>query len=93
MPDDLAAADQLPVKAISVIPTVNLDEATIIQRFGQPGERIVLSEKRVHLLYPQQGLDVVVDKAMARNCCNTLRRSNLPACVSRWWRLAGKPAR
>lgn len=59
--EDLAAADQLPVKAISVIPTVNLDEATVIQRFGQPGERVVLSEKRVHLLYPQQGLDVVVD--------------------------------
>ena len=59
--DDVAAADLLPVKAISIIPTVNLDEATVIQRFGQPGERVVVSEKRVHLLYPQQGLDVVVD--------------------------------
>ena len=61
-PEDLAAADLLPVKAISVIPTVNLDEATIIQRFGQPGERIVLSETRRHLLYPTLGLDVLVDK-------------------------------
>jgi hypothetical protein len=43
-PDDLAAADQLPIKAISVIPTVNLDEATVVQRFGEPGERIVVSE-------------------------------------------------
>ncbi len=59
--DDVAAADQMLVKAISVIPTVNLDEATVIQRFGQPGERVEISEKRVHLLYPQQGLDVVVD--------------------------------
>ena len=59
--DDLAAAALLPVKAISVIPTVNIDEATVIQRFGQPGERVVVSEKRVHLLYPQYGLDVVVD--------------------------------
>ncbi|MDD2742838.1 MAG: hypothetical protein PHV02_11220 [Rhodocyclaceae bacterium] len=58
--EDLAAADSLAVKAISVIPTVNIDEATVIQRFGQPGERVVLSEKRVHLLYPQQGLDVMV---------------------------------
>ena len=58
---DLAAADQMVVKAISVIPTVNLDEATVIQRFGQPGERVVVSERRLHLLYPQQGLDVVVD--------------------------------
>ena len=59
--DDVAAADQMPVKAISVIPTVNLDEVTVIQRFGQPSERVVVSEKRVHLLYAQQGLDVVVD--------------------------------
>ena len=61
-PDDLAAADKLPIRAISVIPTVNLDEATIVQRFGEPGERIVVSEKRTHLLYPKLGLDVVVDK-------------------------------
>ena len=61
-PDDLATADRLPIRAISVIPTVNLDEATVIQRFGEPGERIVVSEKRTHLLYPKFGLDVVVDK-------------------------------
>jgi len=61
-PDDLAAADRLPVRAISVIPTVNLDEATVMQRFGEPGERLVVSEKRTHLLYPKFGLDVVVDK-------------------------------
>ncbi len=60
-PDDLALAERLPIKAISVIPTVNLDEATVIQRFGPPGERLVASEKRVHLLYPDKGLDVVVD--------------------------------
>jgi hypothetical protein len=57
----LVVADKLRVKAVSVIPTVNLDEATIVQRFGQPGERIQVSEKRVHLLYPEKGLDVVVD--------------------------------
>jgi hypothetical protein len=60
-PDDLAAVEKMPVKAISVIPSVNLDEATVIQRFGQPGERLAVSEKRVHLLYPEKGLDVVVD--------------------------------
>lgn len=60
-PDDLAAADRLPIRAISVIPTVNLDEATVVQRFGQPGERLRVSDKRVHLLYPEKGLDVIVD--------------------------------
>lgn len=61
-PDDLVAADRLPIKAISVIPTVNLDEATIVQRFGEPGERVVVSPTRVHLLYSKLGLDVMVDK-------------------------------
>lgn len=60
-PDDLLAVDAMPIKAISIIPTVNLDEATVVQRFGQPGERVVVSEKRVHLLYPDKGLDVIVD--------------------------------
>ena len=60
-PDDLAAVEKMTVKAISVIPSVNLDEATVIQRFGPPGERLAVSEKRVHLLYPEKGLDVVVD--------------------------------
>lgn len=60
-PDDLLAVDAMPIRAISVIPTVNLDEATVVQRFGQPGERLAVSDKRVHLLYPDKGLDVIVD--------------------------------
>jgi hypothetical protein len=60
-PDDRAAAEAMPVRAIAVIPTVNLDEAAVAARFGPPGERIVVSDKRVHLLYPSLGLDVVVD--------------------------------
>lgn len=60
-PEDMAAADAMPIKAISVIPTINLDEAAVVQRFGQPEERIVVSDKRVHLLYDHKGLDVVVD--------------------------------
>jgi hypothetical protein len=60
-PDDLAAAEQLPINALGIIPAVNLDEATVVQRFGQAAERLVLSEQRVHLLYPQKGLDVLVD--------------------------------
>lgn len=60
-PDDLAAAERLPVRAITVIPAVNLDEAVVVQRFGTPEERVVLAEQRIHLLYPQKGLDVLVD--------------------------------
>jgi hypothetical protein len=48
-------------RGISVLVKMLMDEATVTQRFGQPGERLVVSEKRVHLLYPEKGLDVVVD--------------------------------
>lgn len=58
--DDLAAVDHLPIKAISVIPTINLDEAAVVQRFGPPGERLQVSAT-LHLLYADRGLDVVVD--------------------------------
>lgn len=61
-PDDLAAADRLPVRALSVIPSINLDEAAVVQRFGAPGERLQVSDKRLHLLYPARGLDVIVDQ-------------------------------
>lgn len=60
-PDDKLAADALPVRAISVIPKASLDEATVIQRFGQPGARVPVGDRRVHLLYPEKGLDVVID--------------------------------
>lgn len=60
-PDDLAAAERLPIGALSVIPAVNIDEATVVQRFGPAPERLALAEQRVHLLYPQKGLDVLVD--------------------------------
>lgn len=59
--DDLARVDALPVRSISIIPQVNLDEATLRQRFGPPEERLVVSPTRIHLLYPAWGLDVVLD--------------------------------
>lgn len=60
-PEDMAAAEKMPIRAMSVIPSANIDEATVIQRFGQPEERLVAAEKRFHLLYPKLGLDIVVD--------------------------------
>lgn len=61
-PEDLVRVEQMPIRAISVIPSVNLSEETVVQRFGQAAERLPVSEKRVHLLYPDKGLDVTVDK-------------------------------
>lgn len=59
--DDLAAIERMPIRAISVIPALSLDDAAVVQRFGEPAERIAVSETQTHLLYPARGLDVLVD--------------------------------
>ena len=59
--DDLAAAERMPVRAISVIPAVSLDEVAVVQRFGAPTERIAVSDTQTHLLYPARGLDVLIN--------------------------------
>lgn len=63
---DLAAEDQAalalaPIIAIGFIPSANLDEPMILQRFGVPAERIRATEHTEHFLYPEKGLDVVLD--------------------------------
>lgn len=61
-PDDLARAEQLPVRAFGLIPNANLDADTLRQRFGEPAEQVVMSDKLTHYLYPQQGLDIALDQ-------------------------------
>jgi hypothetical protein len=59
--DDLNRALAMPLRAIAFIPSVNLDEAMVLQRFGPPAERIRSSETTEHFLYPQRGLDLALD--------------------------------
>ncbi len=49
------------VKNLIYLPTVNLDEKTIIQRFGEPAHKIKLKTKEQgwHYLYPEKGLDLI----------------------------------
>lgn len=61
---DKPASDKskiLTVKNLIYIPTVNLDEETIVQRFGKPAYKIKLKTKEVgwHYLYPEKGLDLI----------------------------------
>ena len=61
---DKPAADKskvLIVKNLIYVPTVQLDEKTIIQRFGQPAYKIKLKTKESgwHYLYPEKGLDLI----------------------------------
>ena len=51
----------LVVKNLIYIPTVQLDEETIITRFGEPAKKIKLKTKEAgwHYLYPKKGLDLI----------------------------------
>jgi hypothetical protein len=59
--EDALLAEHAPIRAIAFIPAVNLDQEMVVQRFGQPTERIRSSESVEHFLYPDRGLDIVLD--------------------------------
>jgi hypothetical protein len=59
--EDNTAALAARIRAIAFIPSINLDEAMIVQRFGQPVERIRSAERTEHFLYPERGLDILLD--------------------------------
>ena len=56
-PDDLPEILQQSIVGITFIPAVNLDEAVILARFGEPDQRIKQAEV-THYLYPHKGLDI-----------------------------------
>lgn len=53
---------QETISGITFIPAVNLDEETVLARFGEPAERIELPGT-THYLYPQKGLDIAVHES------------------------------
>lgn len=57
-------AKEFRVKNLIYIPTVQLDEATILKRFGEPSQKIKLKTKEEgwHYLYPEKGLDLIYKK-------------------------------
>lgn len=58
--DALQQALRAPILALGFIPQANLDEATVVARFGEPAERVKVSEELTHLLYPSLGLDIAL---------------------------------
>jgi len=60
-PDDLPAAYRTPVSVITFMPSFNLDEAIAQDRFGKPVEIIQVNEQQKHLLYPEKGLDLILN--------------------------------
>ncbi len=60
-PADLSTAMAFPIRAINFIPSANLDRAAIIERFGTPAREISPNAHQTHLLYPDKGLDIILD--------------------------------
>jgi len=60
--EDHQLAASKVVNAISYLPYVSLSEEMILSRFGEPAKRIKVSEHKVHFLYPETGLDLLLDK-------------------------------
>lgn len=58
---DLQTAMKAPIQSLSFIPQANLDEATVVARFGQPAERVRGNAHVEHFLYPAKGLDLALD--------------------------------
>jgi hypothetical protein len=58
---DLLELGKAKISAIAFIPSANLSEEVIVQRFGTPVERIRSSEQTEHFLYPARGLDLRLD--------------------------------
>jgi hypothetical protein len=61
-PEDLPVAFQAPLATMTFIPAVNIDEASAIKRFGPASEIIRASEQAAHLLYPDKGLDLIINE-------------------------------
>ena len=59
-PDDAKLAGTLPLTALTLVPNVNLNAETIVSRFGPPVETIPMGNLQ-HYLYPDKGLNVVLD--------------------------------
>lgn len=60
-PDDLPVAYRVPVKVITFLPGINLDEEIAQARFGTPVEVIQVHAQEKHLLYPDRGLDLILN--------------------------------
>jgi hypothetical protein len=59
---DRLRAESLPLATLVFIPAASLDEAVILQRFGTPCGTHPQGETLEHFLYPEKGLDVVLDR-------------------------------
>jgi len=60
-PEDLAAVWRLPVRVVTFAPSIDLDEEIVSARFGKPEVVLEAGAQQAHWLYPERGLDLVLD--------------------------------
>jgi len=58
---DLALGYRAPVQGITFIPVARIDEEIALKRFGPPQETLRMDDETLHLLYPQLGLDLIIN--------------------------------
>jgi hypothetical protein len=61
-PDDLAQAWQARVMGITFVPAVQISAETARKRFGEPAEVLSPSQGTRHWLYPDKGLDLIINE-------------------------------
>lgn len=59
--EDLPTAYEATIDSITFIPAVDIDAKVADVRFGPPAERIQLSKQIEHFLYPDIGLDLIIN--------------------------------
>ncbi len=60
--DDIRQIYKMAIRSMTYIPKAGLDAQLLIQRFGEPQQKIVeLTNKITHWLYPDKGLDIVLN--------------------------------
>lgn len=58
-PEDVTRLRTLPISSLTYLPAVNVEESTVLKRFGQPAQLIKEKDADItHWLYPQHGLDI-----------------------------------
>lgn len=58
---DLPLALRAPIAGITFIPAADLDADMVRKRFGEPGLRVRTDTRVEHFLYPDRGLDLLLD--------------------------------
>lgn len=62
-PDDKAKVGSSAIAGINYLPSATLEEAVLVQRFGEPARRVREQQNDIlHLLYPQHGLDIALNQ-------------------------------